>query len=234
MLTRSIRPLAAPLLLLAVSLLLPACGLFGSSQRLPDIMPNDFRFVHSVHSATQPAVDYTLTFERSGSVTYDTFVRAPRRDRSSGAFEVSEDHLQNIYTALLAANFDELPAVMHAEPGTEQNELGARAYFVRADGDEIRVEAEFLDIPELAMIRTEMLKEVPDYVFTAKNRVTEAAPSRFVAESVNQKFHRGECKVLSATATGQRRDFDTMYDALNFGFDPCEVCDPMPSRTVGR
>lgn len=213
---------------LAVSLPLGACALFGGGgDGLPDIMPSDFRFVHSVQEATQPATDYTLAFDRSGVVKYDVTVRAPRRDQFSGTLEVSEETLQRLYSSLLVANFEDLPEVMEAETGAERRDVGHRAYFVRAAGYEKRVEARFTDMPELALIRQEMLADIPESVFIGDKSRPQDIPTRLVAESVNGKFHRGDCKVLEQAGAAGRRDFDTIHQALDFGFHPCEVCDPM-------
>ena len=213
-------------MLLSLSVALSACSIFGGSSSLPTVMPTDFEFVHTVSNATQPAVDYSIAVKRAGTFAYEATGRAPRRWSRSDTREVTEDYLQNLYATLISSEFAGLPDYLMAESGTERTDVGDRVYFVRADGFEKRVHAQFTDMPELARIRQALFAKGAPVVTRPPDRGETRPADRFVAEEVERKFHREDCPVLKSITQG-RTVFDSMYDALNFSYDPCEVCKPM-------
>lgn len=225
------RTLFAAGLLAATSL--AGCALFsGSTFDLPDNMPSDFALGLQVKEATEPPIDYIVKVARSGRVEYATTIRAPRRREFSGEAELTEAQVVALYDAVLAAGFDRLDDVYEAGDGTADARKGVRYFYVYAAALDKRIDVQLTSVPALDELQARIVEILPKHILdaTAAPEIDRTTPETFVANTESRQFHLPGCERAKEIPAGGKREFRTQYEALDFGFHPCPLCEPLNVR----
>ncbi len=229
---RSILALAAAALLLAGCSTLS--GLFGGQRLdLTPSMPSDFLCSFVVREAAQPPVDYTVKIQRNGQATFETVVRAPTRAEHAGEFQVGEEALVGLYAAVRESGFAALASrygTADAPPGPGRD-LGARVFYVYANGGEKRIDVQYVSVPQLDELERRIAAVIPSYVSTGSGVPAgpQALPAVFVADRRTRYFHRPDCELCKQIAPADQSTYPPDYSAVNEGFHPCPTCRPLDS-----
>lgn len=197
-----------------------------------DTPPQDFQISVDTKDYSNPPTDYTILVERTGKVTYDIVVRKPRRRQQTGTFEITEDQILSLWKAVATAKFDELDERYPSSGSGPEKEKGVRKFFVRADGQERRVEAHQQSVPELESIRTAFLAVVPKDVMEAHDSITgRNTAGELIGDQATHLFHLPDCPALKDVPEQRQERFSSQYDALNFNYQPCPDCSPLRTKT---
>jgi len=174
-------------------------------------------------------VDYVLKIERDGRTTYEATIRSPRRRRFEGEITLVEDQIVRLYKAVQDARYDQLDMQYAAEDGAaSRRENGERIFYVRAGDLDKRIDANYVTVPELDRLQESILAELPSKLLTDSDAgIPEDTPGAFVADKVNKVFHRPGCDMVGRIGASDRESYETPFDALNFGYHPCEICRPL-------
>jgi hypothetical protein len=222
------------LLLLAVLLIVPACGIFGSSNApLPATMPPNFFIGMRVLEQQDPPIDYQIKVERSGEVEYETTIRAPRRRVFEGTLELTESQVLRLYEAAQQVSFSSLPQEVSAEPGASNRaENGERIVYVIAGEVDRAFKVMYAQDESMDVLQKAILAEMPPRVLTGEGGPGGMLdrPEAFVGDSATKTFHHPECELCEKITADDRESYTNEYDALNFGFHPCDVCRPLDTR----
>jgi hypothetical protein len=222
------------LLPLALLALVPACGIFGpSGPSLPAVMPPNFFLGLRVLEATDPPVDYVIKIERSGKVQYETTIRTPRRRRFDGELELVEAQIIRLYDAVLASDFaDHDPEYSAEEGATDRRENGERIFYVTAGDLDKRIDVNYATLPELDALQEAIIAEMPSFVLTGDGGPGSilGRPDAYLGDKSTHVFHHPECELAKKIDEADRDPYANEFDALNFGYHPCEICRPLETR----
>lgn len=222
------------LLLLALLVLVPACGILGSSgPALPAVMPPNFQFGIRVLEATDPPVDYRIRIYRSGETQYETTVRSPRRRAFKGEIELTEEQLVRLYEAVQSAQYASLdPEYSEEEGAAGRRQNGERIFYVVAGDLDKRVNVNYASVPALDALQAALYAEMPDFVLNGEGGPGSILdrPDAFLGDKSTKAFHHPQCDLVQKLRPEDRDAYSNEYDALNFGYHPCEICRPLESR----
>jgi hypothetical protein len=199
---------------------------------LPPNMPEDFQVVISVHDRVDPSIDYDVSYDRSGRVSYTVLSRAPRRQQISGDLEITENQVITLWKAVVAAKFDQIDARYPTSGDGKDKGAGIQRIFVKADGLDRTVETRFQKQAVVDTLRLQALELLPREVVTGASRVGagDAQPREFIGDVATRLFHTPDCALLKDVPAQRRQPFATHWDALNFNFEPCRECRPVQDR----
>lgn len=218
------------LLLLALLAVLPACA---SGPSLPPTLPPNFQVGIRVLEAADPPVDYQIMVNRSGEVTYETTVRVPRRRSFKGTLELNEEDIIALYDAVLASNFDALDQKYAAEEGSsDRRENGERVFYVAAGDLDKRIDVDYAMVADLEGLQEAIIGQMPAFVLTGEGGPDSVLgrPEAFVGNRATKVFHHPECERCEKIDTANRDSYTNEFDALNYGYHPCELCRPLETR----
>lgn len=195
---------------------------------MPDTVPQDFELVVHVTDQQDPPIDYLLTFRRTGNCNYSVTPRSPRRPPNEGGFEVLENQISALWSAVLAAKYDELDSRYPEDGIGDDRAAGVQSYKVQALDFPKEVQAQFLRLPELEKIRTLALSYVPARAFVgAKSSPLIGTKVREVIGDLRTKlFYPPEDPRLKDVPNEARQPFPTWHDAVNYGFSPSPGFEP--------
>jgi hypothetical protein len=229
--------------LAVVAALLAGCGLVSGACKLtglcapPDFvdtgpMPPGFQLGVEVSDVADPPTDYKFVFWRSGQVSYDVLVRSPVRKHQSGNLEISDAQVNSLWKAVGDAHFKDLSERYPGSDNGKDLKNGVQKFYVLTGDAERRVESHFQSVPALEAIRKAAVAVVPKEVLMAAGTpgAPKEAPKEFVGDTKTHRFHRPECTLLKDIPTEQRQAFASPYDALNYNFEPCPECQPIPLK----
>jgi hypothetical protein len=221
-------------LLLTLLALLPACAIFGSGDPpLPPSIPPNFIVGMRVLEAADPPVDYQIKIDRTGKVEYETTIRVPRRRRFDGTLQLLEADVVDLYGAVLASAFHELDQRYDADPGDDsRRENGERVFFVEAGDLDKRVDINYMTLAALDALQEAIVAKMPDHVLTGGGGPGNVLgrPEAFVGDRDSKVFHHPACELCEKIDASNRDSYTNEFDALNFGYHPCGVCNPLETR----
>ena len=222
------------LLLLALLAVLPSCVIFGSSgPTLPPTLPPNFQVGIKVLEAVDPPVDYQIMVNRSGDVTYETTVRVPRRHTFQGTLELNEADILALYDAVLASSFDEMGKRYAADAGaSDRRENGERVFYVAAGDVDKRIDVSYATVEPLDRLQAAIIAQMPAFVLSGEGGPDSihGRPEAFVGDRATKVFHHPDCELCEKIDASGRESYTNEYDALNFGYHPCELCRPLETR----
>jgi hypothetical protein len=233
-----------PVLLAAAALSGAGCNVFYTVAKFTGLMsspplvvqnreiPQDFKLSVNTTDYANPPTDYTIVVERTGKVTYDVVVRTPRRREQEGTFEINEEQVRSLWKALGDAKFDKLDERYPSSGEGPDKAQGVRIFYVHGDGAERRVEAHYMAVPQLDIVRTAFIAVVPKDVMEAHDAMVGVNKTgEFVGDTATHIFHLPECPDLKDVPAQRQQRFTSQYDALNYNYQPCPDCSPLKAKS---
>ena len=227
------RTLLALALALAALTLLPGCPAWTrfckmvylcSRDRIeiPEAPPPDFEFRLKGDNLKNPPINYFLKIHRNGQAEYSVTFREPSRTVREGRFEVMEDQIVKLWDAIKAADYGEIEERFPSSGDGTDVSWGIQSFMVQSKDYQKEVQAHYLQVPALERIRMTAVSLLPESVIDQVRKDAQGLGTMgtVIGDTATKRFYAPTSPLLKDVPEELRQVFKSMYDALNFGYDP--------------